>query len=218
MTLPQSLSLIIRDGIADDIAACLALDHSYQTDHVWQLQILSEENQRWQLELRRERLPRMLTELFAANGERVRSALPSDQCFLVAANRVAYAAHTPASFDETSDALDEETVPAMPSVTATQDEVIGYLTLWRDGAYRMGWIRDLVIARPYRRHQLGSRLLNVARTWARDHKLTRLMLAIPSKNDPAITLALRNGFTFCGYNDRYFPNQDIAMFFGQAIR
>jgi RimJ/RimL family protein N-acetyltransferase len=39
-----------------------------------------------------------------------------------------------------------------------------------------------------------------------------------SKNHPAIQLAHKLGFEFCGYNDHYFSNQDIALFFSRPLR
>jgi hypothetical protein len=38
-----------------------------------------------------------------------------------------------------------------------------------------------------------------------------------SKNYPAMMLAQKHGYEFCGYNDRYYPNQDIALVFGRSI-
>jgi hypothetical protein len=38
------------------------------------------------------------------------------------------------------------------------------------------------------------------------------------KNYPAICLAQKLGFDLCGYNDRYFANQDIALFFAKNLR
>jgi RimJ/RimL family protein N-acetyltransferase len=39
-----------------------------------------------------------------------------------------------------------------------------------------------------------------------------------SKNNSAIRLAQKLGFEFCGYNDQYYENKDIALFFGRLIR
>ena len=36
---------------------------------------------------------------------------------------------------------------------------------------------------------------------------------IANADYPAIRLLERQGFSFCGYNDRYYANQDIAIFF-----
>ena len=38
------------------------------------------------------------------------------------------------------------------------------------------------------------------------------------KNYPAICLAEKMGFELCGYNDHYFANNDIAIFFSKWVR
>ena len=39
-----------------------------------------------------------------------------------------------------------------------------------------------------------------------------------SKNNPAIRLAQKMGFAFAGYSDRYYRDQDIALFFCLELR
>jgi len=39
-----------------------------------------------------------------------------------------------------------------------------------------------------------------------------------SKNNPAIRMANKLGFSFCGFRDHYFPNQDLALFFSRFVR
>ena len=82
----------------------------------------------------------------------------------------------------------------------------------------VGWIADFAVARPNRRQGVGTALLAAAGRWAQEHGLLRLMIETPSKNYPAICFCLKRGFTFCGYNDRYYANQDIALFFEQNLR
>jgi hypothetical protein len=38
-----------------------------------------------------------------------------------------------------------------------------------------------------------------------------------TKNYPAIQFARAQGFVFCGFNDHYYMNQDIALFFGRGV-
>jgi hypothetical protein len=45
-----------------------------------------------------------------------------------------------------------------------------------------------------------------------------MILEMQSKNYPAIQLAQKLGFDFCGYNDNYFDNQDIAILFSKPIK
>ena len=39
-----------------------------------------------------------------------------------------------------------------------------------------------------------------------------------SKNYPGISMANKLGYEFCGYSDRYYTNQDIALFFAKRIQ
>ena len=77
----------------------------------------------------------------------------------------------------------------------------------------MGWIRNLIVHRDYRRQGVASALLRAARHWALDNELSKLTLETQTKNYPAIRFAQKHRFTFCGYNDRYYSNGDIAVFF-----
>lgn len=94
----------------------------------------------------------------------------------------------------------------------------GYLGMTNDSHRRIGLIHDVVVGRRYRRQQVATRLVNAARIWAREHGLTRLMLETNTKNLPAVALAQQCGLVFCGFNDRYFANQDVAVFFSQMLR
>jgi len=78
------------------------------------------------------------------------------------------------------------------------------------------WISNLVVVPGYRQQGVASRLLQAAREWARQRQLGQLTLEIQTKNFPAIALALKHGFRFCGYNERYYLNGDIALFFSRA--
>lgn len=184
-----TMRFVIRDGVENDVAACLRLDHSYETDTVWQMHIQQEEPNHWTMRFKGERLPRTLEIPHPPDESRLLAALPTDQCFLVATQK-----------------------------SEDDSEILGYLTLFNDAAHGIGLIRDLAVSRPYRRREIGTRLVNVARRWAKEHNLTRLMIETQTKNYPAIQFCQDTGFTFCGFNDRYFPNQDIAVFFCQSVR
>jgi len=43
------------------------------------------------------------------------------------------------------------------------------------------------------------------------------MAILQSKNHPAISFFQRHGFKFCGYNERYYRNQDIGLYFGRGL-
>lgn len=183
MTVP--FSLLIRDAVTDDVAACTALDHSYETQHVWQMHIDQEDG--WHVRFRTERLPRTLETAVLSNPTRLRAALPADQCFLVAARR-------------------------------DTESVVAYLSMRNDPTYAIGHVHDLVVTREQRHQTIGTRLLKVAMQWAKEHDLTRLILETQTKNYPAINFCQAAGFSFCGFNDQYYPNRDIAVFFSLTLR
>jgi GNAT superfamily N-acetyltransferase len=97
-------------------------------------------------------------------------------------------------------------------------EILGYLTMRNDPVHRIALVQDVVVSRPYRRQHIGTRLLSVARQWAKEHHLLQVTVESQTQNYPGITFCQQNGFVFCGFNDQYFPDSDIAVFFGQSIR
>ena len=97
-------------------------------------------------------------------------------------------------------------------------EVVGCLTMRSQPPHRIAQVQDLVVSRPYRGHGIGSRLLRVARGWAREQALTEMTVELQTKNYPGIAFCQSVGFAFCGFNDHYFLNRDIAVFFSQTLR
>jgi ribosomal protein S18 acetylase RimI-like enzyme len=102
-------------------------------------------------------------------------------------------------------------------VRDANDDVIGFLDGWPRPWQNLLWISNLVIDQAYRRQGYGSRLLKSARRWAMEQDLARLMLEIQTKNHPAISYAQKHGFQFCGYNERYNPNGEIALFLSLSV-
>lgn len=179
-------TIMIRDGLEPDIAACLKLDHTYETDYVWQMTV-HQDVRHWQITFRTERLPRTLELAPTPDPRRLKLALPVEQCFLIAVNR-------------------------------DTQEILGYLTMRNDAVRQVALIQDLMISRRFRRQKIATRLISVAHQWAREHKLLQFTVETHTKNYPAIQFCQELGFTFCGFNDHYLPDQDIAVFFSQVIR
>ncbi len=94
----------------------------------------------------------------------------------------------------------------------------GYLNLTLAPISEVAWLADFCVDRRFRRCGVGAVLLAAAVHWARENHLARLVLEVQSKNYPAICFALKNGLVFCGYNDRYYPHQDLALFFGMTLK
>lgn len=102
-------------------------------------------------------------------------------------------------------------------VGESDNKIVGYASLSAGLAPGAIWLTDLVVDVPFRRKGVGSRLIAAAQTWAREHGHDRLVLEMLSKNYPAIKLAQKLAFEFSGYNDKYYENQDIALFFAKRL-
>ena len=104
-------------------------------------------------------------------------------------------------------------------VALIADQPVGYLRLSDMILPRTAWITDVVTTMRYRRQGVALALILAAQSWAMDRKNTRALIEMSSKNYPAICLARKLGYEFCGYNDHYYyETQDIALFFGRVLR
>lgn len=95
---------------------------------------------------------------------------------------------------------------------------VGYVSIAEHSAPRTAWVTDLAVDEHYRRQGIASALLLSTQNWASPRNFRRILLEMPSKNFSAVHLALKMGFEFCGYNDQYYANQDIALFFSRPVR
>ena len=97
------------------------------------------------------------------------------------------------------------------------NEPVGYICILEQSHATTAWITDLVVDVASRRRGIGSALLNAAQDWALSRGDRDIFLEMSSKNYPAIRLALKYGFEFCGYNDHYYVTKDVALFFGRSL-
>lgn len=95
---------------------------------------------------------------------------------------------------------------------------VGYISLLERGTASVVWITDLVVDAKNRRKGVGKALLGAGQEWAESRSHRRLIFEMQSKNLPAIRLAQKSGFDFCGYNDQYYINQDVALFFSRVLK
>jgi ribosomal protein S18 acetylase RimI-like enzyme len=57
-----------------------------------------------------------------------------------------------------------------------------------------------------------------ASQWARKQGALTILAETTTKNYPALCFYQKLGFQFCGFNDHYYANQDIALFFALGLR
>lgn len=101
---------------------------------------------------------------------------------------------------------------------ASAVNIIGYVCITEQSAATVAWVTDLVVDPHQRRQGIGSLLLKSAQDWARERGSSMLIFEMQAKNQPAIRMAQKAGLEFCGYNDHYYANQDVALFFGRALK
>lgn len=106
----------------------------------------------------------------------------------------------------------------MTLVAVHEGTPVGYICAVVQSASAVAWVTDLVVAPEQRRKGAASALLMAAQTWALERGVRRLVLEMQSKNQAYIRLAQKFGYDFCGYNDQYYPTQDVALFFGRAVK
>ena len=182
--------IIIRPVTTADIPKLLEIDHDYVSDHVWQMGV--------QKDTGNTPTDSQITVVFR-------------QLQLPRSVHVAYPrpiAHVADGFTHLSGLL----------AAVLGGEVVGYIRLRSDIAPVTTWASDLAVGRRFRRQGIGSGLVLAGQEWGRQQGSYRMILEMQPKNYPAICMVQKLGFDLCGYNDRYYPNHDIALFFAKSIR
>ena len=174
----------IRPAISTDLSPLMVIDHSCQTDYVWQMDMQHEEGKLGAV-FREIRLPRSVSVSYPRSVSWLSENWNHRSGILVAV-------------------IEEQTVGYVRS----NDLILPHTA----------WLIDLVVAPRYRRTGIASALVLAAQSWAVQRNDNRILLEMPSKNNPAIRLAQKLGYEFCGYNDQYYERQEIALFFGRSIR
>jgi ribosomal protein S18 acetylase RimI-like enzyme len=173
----------IRPAVSTDLPILMAIDHSCETDYVWQMNIQREEDQCGAI-FREIRLPRSVSVDYPRPARELMETWNRRAGMLTA---------------------------------SIAGEPVGYIRMSDSILPRTGWITDLVITPRYRRQGVGASLILAAQAWAADRHNVRALLEMSSKNFPAISLARKLGYEFCGYNDQYYNTQDVAIFFGRPL-
>ena len=113
---------------------------------------------------------------------------------------------------------DEWAKKSFIQIALADNAVVGYICAQERAPASVAWVTELVVAVRDRRQGVASTLLASAQSWAIDRSHRQLILEMQSKNLPMIRLAQKFGYEFCGYNDHYFPTQDVALFFAKALK
>ncbi len=103
-------------------------------------------------------------------------------------------------------------------VALLEGNPVGYVCAVEEYTAAIAWLTDIVVSPERRRQGAASALLTEAQAWALERGVGRLILEMQSKNQPCIRLAQKFGYEFCGYNDQYYLTQDVALFFGRALK
>jgi ribosomal protein S18 acetylase RimI-like enzyme len=180
----------IRPMTPADVPALQGIDHDYVSDHVWQLNLQKESGN---------------------SPDDMQVTVIFRQLQLPRSIHVAY----PRSPGTLADAFSQRDGVL---VALLAGGLVGYIRLCLNIAPLTTWATDLVVLRRYRRQGIGSGLVLAGQAWGHQQGTYRLVLEMQPKNYPAISMAQKLGFDLCGYNDRYYPNHDIALFFAKSIR
>ena len=173
----------IRPAVASDLSLLMAIDHSCQTDYVWQMDVTREESQAGAV-FREIRLPHSVNVPYPRRVETLFENWNRRTGMLAA---------------------------------VISEEVVGYIRMNDLVLPHSAWLSDMVVSPRYRRQGVGTALVLAAQSWAQDRKDKRALLEMSSKNYPAISMARKLGYEFCGYNDKYYETKDIALFFGHSF-
>lgn len=174
----------IRPATAADFPTLLAIDRSYETDYVWQMDRALEDGQ-VSVSFRSIRLPR-----------------PAKVDFPYSPGQLAH------EWGENPSVL----LASLEGVT------VGYVRVKQQLISGTAWISDMAVEKSVRRQGIASGLILAVQDWAAHHKVRRVMIEMQSKNYPGICMASKLGFEFCGYQDHYYANRDIAIFFTRFLR
>ena len=99
-----------------------------------------------------------------------------------------------------------------------EDQLIGYVRLERDETVNRLVLKTGGIMPEYRNKGVGTVVLDRVCEIAKINKIRSVVCMVQAKNDPAIHFLLARGFVFCGYQEFFFRNMEIGMFFSKNIR
>ncbi len=96
-------------------------------------------------------------------------------------------------------------------------QLFGYIGVRLEPQNRQARILDLVVAADQRRRGIGGQLLDQVTYWCGRKSVEQLVLECQLKAEPAIAFAQKRGFSMCGFQDSYWPDQEVGLFFRKRL-
>ena len=175
--------IVVRPGTASDWAACWAMDVSYETDHVWQLQT-SVQADVPMAGFVRVRLPRSVTLRDPLWGGSADPPQPDQGSLLVA---------------------------------EVQGVVEGFALVVPDAPRAVDTLWMLAVRQHARRRGHGVRLARAATEATRAGGRRALCATVQARNYPAIRTLQQAGFVLTGYDEQYYPSNDVGLRFAHRL-
>jgi len=97
------------------------------------------------------------------------------------------------------------------------DLLVAYVTIEAKSLPKTARICDLVVTPEVRLNGVATTMIAACEDWAAKKHLDRVLIEIPMRNFPGVSLALKCGYEQCGFLDQYFPNSDPALFFEKRL-
>jgi ribosomal protein S18 acetylase RimI-like enzyme len=215
--------IVLRPATGADAAACVLLDSTYATTHIWQLDS-RQDGDDMRISFRQVKLPRDLTLIAPHHPPALAGGMLRKGVLWLVAEEIEVGGTMPPVESTWAHAVRRSTRGAPSSVqlglpgAPERGKIVGYVVA--AGAPRDGqaYLRTLVVDREYRRAGTGARLLAEAKRWAARQGADCLIADAPARNYPAIRLLQKSGFTFCGFNDSCYSDKEVAVFFGARLR
>jgi ribosomal protein S18 acetylase RimI-like enzyme len=236
--------IVLRPATPADAAACVLVDGTYTTNHIWQLDSRQDPDE-IRISFRHVRLPRELTLitnhrppslpagattaqrkgqlwLVAEEIEIQRDAPDEARSILSPQAPWSHAVRRSASVSSVQLSLPPAGFHVRPSGSphrpAGKTRVVGYAVANVASREQNAYLSTLVVDREFRRQGIGARLLTEVRRWAVGQGSDRVIADAQARNFPALRLLQKAGFTFCGFNDCCYGDQEVAVFFAARLR
>lgn len=103
-------------------------------------------------------------------------------------------------------------------VATVEGRVVGFLHLGINPGHSCIRLELGGVNKQQRGNGIGSALLTSAEAVARAQGIRRIAILLQAKNDSGIHFVRKRGYKFCGYEEAYFPNMEIALIYSKNIR